>query len=79
MANGFFHFDLGNLLTILSFIGILYKFHSENTKKINEFEFRVDLMWQEFCKRFGMNPAINPNEQTRSAYSAAKNRRDSGN
>lgn len=58
MNNEFWKVDFGNILTIISFVGILYNFHKQNEKKINKFEFKISLMWNEFAKRFGIDPTL---------------------
>lgn len=44
--------DLGNILTIVALLGSLWTFHRQNTRRLHQIEFRVNLMWKAFAHRF---------------------------
>ena len=45
---------LGNIIAIIVFIAGMLASHRANAIKFARMEFKVDLMWKEFKKRFDM-------------------------
>lgn len=46
--------NLGNLITIASFIVTIYTLHRQNIKRIESIDFKVGLMWKQFSRRFDL-------------------------
>lgn len=44
--------DLGNLIAAGAMIITLFGLHQQNIKRLHKIEFRVDLMWRGFVRRF---------------------------
>lgn len=56
--DNFWHADAGNVLTLLGMVASLYIFHMTNVKRFTRMEFKVNLMWRRFAKRFNMSPDL---------------------
>lgn len=50
--------DLGNILTIVAMLASLWTFHRQNTRRIHQIEFRVNLMWKAFAHRFNITEKL---------------------
>jgi len=46
--------SLGNVITICSLLIVFYRYHMQNTKKLNVLMFRVKLMWGAFKKEYNL-------------------------
>lgn len=53
--DNFWHADAGNVLTLAGMVISLYFFHMTNVKRFTKMEFKVNLMWRRFAKRFNMD------------------------
>ena len=57
LANITFSTDisLGNIISVITVLGGLYTFHITNIRRIQGFQFKVNMMWNVFKQRFNIS------------------------
>lgn len=46
--------DLGNVLTTITLLVSLWIYNRQNTKRYNQLEFKVNMMWKHFASKFDL-------------------------